>query len=67
MFASAYGFGGYYPRGYVGAGIGYPYFGGPAYGYWGCGYPGWGCGPGYGYGYPGVGYGYVGTPYLAPR
>jgi hypothetical protein len=64
MFRSAYGFGGYggySPRGYLGAGIGYPYFGGPAYGCWGCGYPGFG----YSFGYPGFGLGYVGSPYLA--
>jgi hypothetical protein len=45
-------------RGYMGAGIGYPYgvysgIGYPGYGY---GYPGYG----YGYGYPGYGYGYYG-------
>ena len=55
MFRSNFGFGGYgryYPRGYLGAGIGYPYM--PlALPYYGCGY---------GYGYPGCGYGY-GYPY----
>jgi len=46
-----------YPRGYLGAGIGYPYMGGwgfPCYGYgYGCGYgyPGYGYGGGYGYPY----------------
>jgi len=40
-----------YPRGYLAAGIGYPYMGG-------YGYPWYG----YGYGYPGYGYGY-GYPY----
>ena len=50
MYGSAWGFGGYYPRGYLAAGIGYPYMGGFA------GYPGFGYG--YGYGYPGIGYGY---------
>lgn len=55
------GLGGAYPRGYLGAGIGYPYFGGIAYSPWGYGFPGYGC-----YGYPGYGYGgYCGTPYLA--
>jgi hypothetical protein len=49
------GFGGYngwggYPRGYLGAGIGYPYYGLLAYPY-------------YGYGYPGLGYGGYGYPY----
>ena len=50
MWRSAYGFGGGwgYPRGYLGAGIGYPYYGGLAYPYFGYGYPGYG----YGYGYP---------------
>lgn len=38
--------GGYNPRGYLGAGIGYPYQGGYGSPYWG--YPGY-CG---GYGYP---------------
>ena len=55
MFRSNFGFGGYggyYPRGYLGAGIGYPYM--PlVLPYYGCGY---------GYGYPGCGYGY-GYPY----
>lgn len=55
MFRSNFGFGGYggyYPRGYLGAGIGYPYapLVLPYYGY-GCGYPGYGYGCGYPYGY----------------
>jgi hypothetical protein len=61
MFRSIYGYGNFgglgLGRGYLGAGIGYPYFGGPAYlglGY-GC-YSGLGCYGGYG-GYGG-GYGY---------
>lgn len=41
---------GYYPRPYLGAGIGYPY-GGYAFPYFGYGY---------GWGYPGIGYGYPG-------
>lgn len=46
------GIAGYYPRSYLGAGIGYPY-GGYAFPYFGYGY-GWGYpGIGYGYGYPG--------------
>jgi len=49
MYRSAWGWGGYYPRGYLAAGIGYPYMGGFA------GYPCWG-GYGCGYGYPGCGY-----------
>ena len=61
MFRSNFGFGGYggyYPRGYLGAGIGYPYGGFLGYPCWayGCGYPG------YGYGYPG--YGGYGYPYV---
>jgi hypothetical protein len=56
MYRSALGFGGWYPRGYLAAGIGYPYMGGIACPYWGgYGYPGYGCGYG-GYGYPGYGY-----------
>jgi hypothetical protein len=55
MFRPGIGFGGgFYPRGYLGAGIGYPYggflgypyfgaIGYPYYGYGGCGY----CGGGY--------------------
>lgn len=49
------GWGGGYSRGYLGAGIGYPYQGG-------IGFPGYG----YGFGYPGLGYGgygYGGYPY----
>lgn len=38
-----------YPRGYLGAGLGYPYQG------W-CGYPWGGFCPVYGWGYPGWGY-----------
>lgn len=51
MYRSNFGFGGYYPRGYLGAGIGYPYMPLfiPYYGY-GC-YPGYGYGCGYPYGY----------------
>jgi len=56
MYRSALvGYGGWgYPRGYLGAGIGYPYYGGLAYPYWGgygygCGYGGYGYGGGYGY------------------
>jgi hypothetical protein len=51
-FGSYGGYGGY-PRGYMAAGIGYPYqgfLGYPGYGY-GFGYPGLVYG-GYGYGYP---------------
>ncbi len=50
MFRS-WGYG--YPRGYLGAGIGYPYgaIAMPYYGGYGYGYPGYG----YGYGYPGYG------------
>ena len=53
MFGSSWGYGGYYPRGYLAAGIGYPYGGYLGYPY-------------FGYGYPGLGYGYGGyrTPYL---
>ena len=42
MFGYNFGFGQWPPRGYLGAGIGYPYYGYPAWGcpYWG--YPGWG-------------------------
>jgi len=59
MYRSALvGYGGWgYPRGYLAAGIGYPYMGGWGYpwgGYGGCGY-GYGCGYG-GYGYGGYGY-----------
>ena len=63
MFRSNFGFGGfggYYPRGYMAAGIGYPYgaLALPFYGY-GYGYPGYGYGGGYG-GYGGLGgYGYI--------
>ena len=47
----SWGWGGGYPRGYLGAGIGYPYYGTLVY-------------PGWGYGYPGIGYyGYGGYPY----
>ena len=44
----SWGWGGY-PRGYLGAGIGYPYYGGFGYPCWG--YPGY-CVYGYPYGYP---------------
>jgi len=57
MYGSRFGwgggfgvYGGYSPRGYLAAGLGYPYQGG-----WG--YPGWG------YGYPGLVYGGYGYPY----
>lgn len=46
-------------RGYLGAGIGYPYQGFVGYPYFGF-YPGYGY-PGYGYGYPCYGYGYCGS------
>jgi len=49
MYRYSYGFGPYAPRGYLGAGIGYPYYGYPGWGYPYCGYPGWG---------------YCGSPYL---
>lgn len=45
-------YGGFYPRGYLAAGLGYPYQGGLAGGGWGWGYPGYGCYGGYG----GLGY-----------
>ena len=58
MFRSNFGYGGYgfYPRGYMAAGIGYPYgaLALPLYGY-GYGYPGYG----YGIGYPGYSYPYI--------
>jgi hypothetical protein len=44
----SYGWGGYYPRGYMAAGLGYPYMGGLA-----------GC-----WGYPCGGYGYPYRPYI---
>jgi hypothetical protein len=47
MWRSGLGWGGGYPRGYLGAGIGYPYYGYLGYPYYG-----------FGYGYPGYGYGY---------
>ena len=54
MFGSNFGYRAWSPRGYLGAGIGYPY-----YGYLGGGYP-YG---GYPYGgYPG--WGFYNTPYL---
>lgn len=46
------GYGGGYPRGYLGAGIGYPYYGFGGYPGYGCGWGGYGCYPGY-YGYSG--------------
>lgn len=53
MFRSAFGWGGWgYPRGYLGAGIGYPYYGLLTYPYYGYGYPGYGYYGGYGYPYP---------------
>ena len=45
MYGSLIGWGGY-PRGYLAAGLGYPYGGWYGYPYWGFGYPG------YAYGYP---------------
>lgn len=56
---------GYGGRGYMAAGIGYPYgaLALPYYGYGYGGYGGYGLGLGYGYGgygYPGYGYGYGG-------
>lgn len=54
IYGSRFGWGGY-PRGYLGAGIGYPY-----QGFLGCSY--WGCYPGYGFGY-GYGYPYAYAPY----
>ena len=47
MYRSTWGYGGWYPRGYLGAGIGYPYYGYPGCYPYGCGYPVM-----YGYGYP---------------
>ncbi len=43
-------FGWGYPRGYLGAGIGYPYYGFGGYPFFGCGWGGYGC---YGLGYGG--------------
>lgn len=43
MYGSNFGFGNW-GRGYLAAGIGYPYYGGWAYPCWGYGYPSWGCG-----------------------
>lgn len=51
MYRSYWGYGGGYPRGYMAAGIGYPYQPLLMYPYGGC------------YGYPGCGYGYGGYPY----
>jgi len=51
-YGSRFGWGGFYPRGYLAAGLGYPY--GGFLGYPCCGY---------GYGYPGLGYGGFGYPY----
>ena len=61
MFRSAWGYGGGWPRGYLGAGIGYPY-GALALPYYGYGF-------GYPYGYGGLGGlggygGYGGVPIL---
>lgn len=58
MFRSTFGLGGWgvpigFGRGYMAAGIGYPYYGGYAYG---CGYPVWGCRY--------LPYGMYGTPYM---
>ena len=46
MIVSSFGLGGWgYPRGYLAAGIGYPYCGFYGFPGWGCyGIPGWGCG-----------------------
>lgn len=43
MFGPTLGYGAW-PRGYLGAGIGYPYYGFPGFGYAGWGYPAWGYG-----------------------
>lgn len=51
FYGSRFGWGGY-PRGYLGAGIGFPYYGV-------IGYPGFGCG----WAYPGYGCGYGPYPY----
>jgi hypothetical protein len=57
MYGSRWGWGSH-PRGYLGAGIGYPYspliYPGyyPGYGYPGYGYGGYGGYSGYGYSYP---------------
>jgi len=46
-------YGGFYPRGYLAAGLGYPYQGFVGYPGWGWGYPGCGYyGCGYSYPYP---------------
>ena len=50
MYGSRWG--GYYPRSYLAAGIGYPYQGFIGYPGWGFGYPGWGYGYGLGAYYP---------------
>jgi len=42
MFGSNFAYGAWLPRGYLGAGIGYPYYGYPGWGFPYCGYPGWG-------------------------
>jgi len=53
MYGSRLGWGGGFPRGYLAAGIGYPYQGFIGFPCWGYGYPGYGYGCGYGgYGYP---------------
>lgn len=60
------GYGGIGRRGYLAAGIGYPYgaLALPYYGYgYGYGYPGYGLGYGLGCGYPGYGCGYGGYGY----
>jgi hypothetical protein len=49
MYGSIYGWGRYYPRGYLAAGLGYPYQGFIGYPFCGFGYPGYSC----------VGYPYV--------
>lgn len=51
MWRPNFGYGGYFPRGYLGAGIGYPY-GAVALPYFGGYYPGYGYGYGYYGGYP---------------
>ena len=42
MYGYNFGFGPWAQRGYLGAGIGYPYYGYPGWGYPYWGYPGWG-------------------------
>ena len=44
MIRSNWGYSSWFPRGYMAAGLGYPYQGGYCYPYWGCGYPMYGYG-----------------------